>query len=1676
MKRRQRLSLALLGALLALSVNAAPVDSAIEEKLINFGTVEKTASGFDLQMTISTPELLSILPSNPTSVGTLELPTEEFYASEGYPAVPVSGKLFRIPARGSVSLEILDSDYELYSGEAFEAYLSSVQYDQTNELNEVQDVWFPEVVAKVTEPAIFRDFRVSSLVTTPVQVNMARREARVYTNLNVKVTYNDNASINELENAPVEISELFVPYYQEFLDWSDSELDEYRVVRGGIQVVVKQSQAVLGQLNPWIRWKEEKGYSIEILNDADVSSWNESSIKAELRARYAINPFDYVVIVGDGDGDIMVPAGESAQLDYSTGYGDHEYTLMAGDDDICDVALGRISVNSITELRTYVTKVLNYEKNPYIDELAWYKHGLSSAGSGSSGMSTVMMGRWAQKLMLEHGLTVVDTTWYTDGGGDVNSRNRNIINNGVSFFSYRGWLNSGLSVSEITGLQNDFMTPMVIDITCGTGSWYQGRTSLSEAWIRAGSPQIPRGAIAAYGMYTAHTNTRANNAMCSGAIQSFFRNNNQIVGGSYIAAQMNLYRTFHGFEDQQVHAFSTWFNLMGDPSLWIWTDTPKSLDVTANSTYNIGQNGYSVNVCDGNGVPVEGAWVTLYRSDIVERVVATGKTDASGDIVLDVSFEAAGSAKLTVTGRNYRPEKRTITIENAGNVAIVATEIVDGGETGTTGNQNGIAESGETVGLRFTLKNYGDSDVSDLSISMTSEDEAVVSVTGTASVSTIATDAEVEAEGLVLVTIEPETQNNWNLRGDIAITSGEMTVNDKIKIDVCAPDFAFVGSQMNGNLLPGQTVNMSVTLKNISDVDFAGGSVRFVSMDPIASFSTAPINLQATASTIESETGEIEVSAHQMAFRGHLVQYKMIVESTTGQTDTTYSSLNIGTRLPEDPCGPDKYGYYAFEDSDTGFELAPEYDWVEINPSHMGSQYPGTRMPINDITPSSASGTTRDEGAVVSLPFTVKYYGEEYNQVSVLGNGMIAMGAQTSLSFARNWPIPSPIGPDNIIAPFWDDREVPSNAGVYTYSDTENGRFIVEWFAVPDANGTGASTFQLILYDQVGEHVTFTGDTDILFQYKDVNPTAGSHADNKYFTTGICNRDHSDGLQIEYWRSKSPGAHGVSDLQAILFTTNVQMLTGSIAGNVKHFCNGQVLSGATVTAYPGGYSADTNEDGDYVIEDVVIGRYRVVGSCAGYNAAIVQDTVVFEDATTTVDLELKRPLFEIDRNSIEETLALNSDPHSCEIPMVISNNGCGELEYTVGVELSDPTELNELWQLRGELPLYSGEARNRGVAVMGDDIWVSGSDGYSSNTPNKMYRYDFEGNLLGTYDQPVEEFSATGFLAITTDGEFLYGAESGVLVKMHFTGTALEAVETIDIPSNPARFLTYDNENDLFWMGDTFTDFYGVDRSGETQETLSLGTSARAVTWFAEDDQDKCLYVLENAGSNAFKVVRMNPIMGTDTREVLTTLSAEGLSPLDVAITNRWNPMIWGLTILCDGGNEDKIVIYEADGNTAWITVDVEEGSVSSNGSATITASLISNDLPMRTFNAWLDIRHNADNDEYHGQTVIPVTLTVVDGVGEKPEEMPYEWAFDGAYPNPFNPSTNIVFMLKERADVKLQVYNVLGREVASLLNRSMNAGKHTVQFNGLGLASGVYFVRFEAGPMNEMKKIILMK
>lgn len=162
--------------------------------------------------------------------------------------------------------------------------------------------------------------------------------------------------------------------------------------------------------------------------------------------------------------------------------------------------------------------------------------------------------------------------------------------------------------------------------------------------------------------------------------------------------------------------------------------------------------------------------------------------------------------------------------------------------------------------------------------------------------------------------------------------------------------------------------------------------------------------------------------------------------------------------------------------------------------------------------------------------------------------------------------------------------------------------------------------------------------------------------------------------------------------------------------------------------------------------------------------------------------------------------------------------------------------------------------------------------------------------------------------------------------------------------------------------------------------------------------------------------------------------------------------------------------IYQAvNNNPSYFTMPVQIRFNTSLGDTIVT--LFNN---AQTQNFQFEILGNPTSIVFDPGNWILKNNTIVTEVEDL--DIPLQFSLEQNYPNPFNPSTTIEYTIPESGFVTLKIFDILGKEVATLVNEQNDAGKHKVEFHATGLNSGVYFYKIENGNFVESKKFILLK
>jgi len=96
--------------------------------------------------------------------------------------------------------------------------------------------------------------------------------------------------------------------------------------------------------------------------------------------------------------------------------------------------------------------------------------------------------------------------------------------------------------------------------------------------------------------------------------------------------------------------------------------------------------------------------------------------------------------------------------------------------------------------------------------------------------------------------------------------------------------------------------------------------------------------------------------------------------------------------------------------------------------------------------------------------------------------------------------------------------------------------------------------------------------------------------------------------------------------------------------------------------------------------------------------------------------------------------------------------------------------------------------------------------------------------------------------------------------------------------------------------------------------------------------------------------------------------------------------------------------------------------------------------------------------------------------IDDKLYQVPDEFDLHQPYPNPFNPVTTIKFYIPKSGIVTLTVYDLLGKEVETIINQYINVGYHTIRWSASNVTSGIYFVRMKSGDFSQVRKVMVVR
>jgi len=990
-----------------------------------------------------------------------------------------------------------------------------------------QDALFPENIVTVSEPIIMRGLTMVQVSITPFQYNPVTNELTIIQSVDLEL---EESGTSEMPFIPQKRSRAFEKLYESMVvNYSSLNRDELEYQRPCILYVLPNNLTndMEESIQELMDWKQRVGFEINEISSSTVVN-DKNNLKDYIENAYETwdNPPVHVTIVGDAEGSYDIPT-----WNQYNGDGDHPYSTLEGSDNFPEVFLGRLSFDSSSQLATIVSKTVNYESNPYMGE-NWFQRACLVGDPSSSGISTIITNEHIHEMLDMVGFEDVNTIYSSPYPSQMQAG----LSAGVSYLNYRGYIGvSGFSEANINSANNGFMLPVATILTCGTGNFGWG-TSLAEIFLRAGTPTVPKGAVASIGTATSSTHTMFNNIVDMGFYYGTLVREIESAGASLMYGKMMLYENYPTNPSNYCDIFSQWNSLMGESSLVMWSDYPTVITVEHSYAMTAGTNFIDIEVNQPN-MPLEDAWVTIWKDNVIFE---SAYTNAEGKVRLPVTSTNLGAVLVTVTKRNYYPYQSSFQIYDPGVAVHIAENgitISDDNTGESSGNGDGIANGGEILELYIPAQNYGSQSSSEITGEISSSSGYVSIINSTVDYGAIGSGNTSSPSMAFVISLADGLPDGADLGLQISFTeSGGAEMQSVIDIQVSGNSLIGTGVNVIGStndvLTPGLSSYFEIELKNIGSTNAYSVTGTITCASPFIEILDNTGTWASIQSGNEAFNGNnyFEVFALEEALPGTIVHFILNNQTPQGYESNSIVEVQIGTPTVTDPTGPDAYGYYIYDSGDIGYTISPTYNWVEVD-----SRYGGSGTHLSSLTDNGNNG---DDVETISLPFSFNFYGQEYDEISVCSNGWISMGESTLASF-RNYRIPGVGGPSSMVAVFWDDLQLTDQGRVYTYYDETARKFYIEWSRVRTYQNNTEETFQAVLLDP-SYYVTPTGDGEILLQYLDFNNTSyGSYpyVHGDYCTVGIEDHTMTQGLQYTFNNSYQTASQEISDGTALLITT-----------------------------------------------------------------------------------------------------------------------------------------------------------------------------------------------------------------------------------------------------------------------------------------------------------------------------------------------------------------------------------------------------------------------------------------------------------------------------------------------------------------------------------------------------------
>lgn len=1568
----------------------------------------------------------------------------------------------------------------------------------------------PEAGAMVRlgPPAIMRGVRMAPLMVRPVA--RQGRDWIAAERLEIEIEFTGEPGEHEVDFAPPPLS----PVYQRLLeavalnpdaDWRPRRdlADEYRERMLILRPETLQDATALNWIAQFADWKRRQGLEVTV-RAVDAVNLSSPQIRDIAADGYPHNPYDYLLIIGwsftseflDETAQLQFPgfhmAGDSLE-------GDYYYGTFDGDDDLLpDIFVGRMISPTYASLCAALNRSMLYERDPYPGpeghEWEWFRralfvsdHVMARPDTTEDGRDTLIieaprdnkeLGLWT-KLALDQ-IGIATDTLYTsdDSAGRVDERRH--LAPGATLTIAAGYLRGLIELENFADYApTGRMHPFIVS----NANYY--RFKVLYPYFTVGTLQDPQGPIGGVGYFGWAYHDYTEDAI-GGAVLSLTRGDAR-EGALWTGAALEVMGRLAVVDNEEarieMRRYLWGLQLVGDPSLDIFTAPPATMSANLPQRLNSGATSVAFRVTDQGDNGVTGATVCIRQTNRFQFVATT---DESGDVAFTVPNRLAeGTLLVTVSKHNFRPIARDVPVELP-QVNLVLTD--SDFDDSQVGDGDALLRNGETAELVVTFINDGEADAVNVEVGFWTDSPYLSFSRDTAPLDDIAYG---ESGGLavpVRVMLSPNCPGGTLVRIQMNISSGQDRWQAAFEDTTSGPRYEVpADSVVYQDLTPGGHATVSPLLFNDGDFDGIELRAELLSQTPGVVVTHAAGRFPAVAqdSSVAPDSA-FRVTVDSLFIPGQRARFDLRLAGEGNINFTLSFAKTISSPQAGDPIGPDGYGYLCFDSGDTLWPEAPRYQWREISPEAVGgADFVGSGVELPDRAAEEGSS------AIVDLPFPFTYYGEEFRRLVICSNGWVSFDTNAvGFSSPDNRPVPGHAAPNAQVSICWQDifNLTSWYDAVYTYYYRDAGLFIIEWSNVflEQANGAPMD-FQIVLLDPA-VYRTPTGDGEIIFEYRRFAEVEGQVYGHRFAMVGIRDLSGEDGIQYAFAGRYDRAAHPIENEFAIKFTTAVRSPTGLMAGRVvRAEDEGVGLAGVRIT-HPQGFEAVSDSAGNFQAS-LRAGRYdNARATIEGFNDGVFSFVVNGGDTARLGLVRMTHPeLAELPERVVTP---LRPDGSRTVQPVTFRNAGNGPLDYTAHIVYSDSSgatfDTLRTFPLRRVLT----ETQNFGPAYVDTLFYIPRANVTADVAHPVITAMDIRGGRVAEFSQPMRDSSGLGISHLTWDGAHFWGSliidqarpwivgfdREGRVFRSFRAPFARENMVAITFRPGHLSLFAASNGEDLVEIS-LDDDDLGTVIARWRIHFPSQVFNPTGLGWNPYDADGMPLYIIDTDLYGAVRTQRLTRFdPETGHYELWTYLPSRRTRPaLGLALVPNLSRDHLLIAYTVDDFGNDTFKVVKIGPNVSFLSGPLQQrrGSVVAGAQGSVGLPFDARGMPEGDYSFGLELRHNGPG----GYAFVPMTLHV-DDEARAPDDakvQPVVFGISGTYPNPFNARLAVDFLAPQGQPAVMRLYDLAGREVATLFD-GVSAGKTRVYWKGDEASSGVYLVRLEAGGRVITRKVALVK